>query len=460
MVRRRNVQGLMSTAVMGARRRQLMAIVAVLLVAGVVVATVVRVAGQPLRIAVELVLVVVAVGGTWLALTTTKARRAVAAGVALAAIATWLVSVVNAGGYRVLSVVVRIISLVVAVNLAKHALSTTLGELKQRQTEGTPVPAAAHGVLFINLRSGGGKAERFRLVDECTERGIAPVVLGPGQDWFQTMREVAASGVDVLGMAGGDGSQGMVGTVAAEMGLPVVVVPAGTRNHLSVDLGIDRDDVVGALDGYGEAVERTVDLADVNGHVFVNNVSLGVYAAVARSAAYRDAKIDTTLATLPDVLGPDSEPFDLRFTAADGVEHRGAHIIQISNNPYGTTMRGRASRPRLDTHQLGVMTLVLPRRRDAGVFLALLARGRPDRFEGFSSWATPTFEVTSDGPIDMGVDGEHMVMDSPLRFSIRPSPLRVRVPLHAIGSSPAARSLGWRESLRRLWATAMGGPVQ
>ena len=207
----------------------------------------------------------------------------------------------------------------------------------------------------MNLKSGGGKAERFHLVDECTRRGIQPVVLEPGMDWLQTVRDVAASGVDVLGMAGGDGSQAMVGSVAAELGLPMVVVPAGTRNHLALDLGLNRDDVVGALDAYGEAVERTMDLADINGRVFVNNVSLGVYAAIVRSPAYRDAKVDTTLATLPQVLGPDTQPFDIRFTGPDGVEHLGAHVIQISNNPYGTTAGARSSRPRLDTHQLGVI---------------------------------------------------------------------------------------------------------
>ncbi len=294
---------------------------------------------------------------------------------------------INAEGYRITSVVVRIVSLVVAVALAKYALGTTVGALKQSETEGTPVPAATRGVLFMNLKSGGGKAERFHLVDECTRRGIQPVVLEPGQDWLQVVRDVAASGVDVLGMAGGDGSQAMVGTVAVEMGLPMVVVPAGTRNHLALDLGLDRDDVVGALDGYAEAVERTMDLADVNGHVFVNNVSLGLYAAIVRSAAYRDAKVDTTLATLPQVLGPQSEPFDLRFTGADGAEQRGAHIIQISNNPYGTTFGGRGSRPRLDTHQLGVVALVLAKRGDAAAFLAALASGHPERFGGLSSWA-------------------------------------------------------------------------
>ncbi len=446
----------MSTASEAAGRKRLAAVVAILLVVGVVATTVGRVANEPLRVAGEFLLVVVIVGGAWVAVTTTTSRRATAELVSVAAVVALIVSVINAEGHRILSVVVRIVSLVVAVALAKYALGTTVSALKQSEIEGTPVPAATRGVLFINLKSGGGKAERFRLVDECTRRGIQPVVLEPGQDWVQVVREVAASGVDVLGMAGGDGSQAMVGTVAVEMGLPMVVVPAGTRNHLALDLGLDRDDVVGALDGFGEAVERTMDLADVNGQVFVNNVSLGLYAAMVRSEAYRDSKVDTTLATLPQVLGPDSAPFDLRFTGPDGAEHRGAHIIQISNNPYGTTFGGRGSRPRMDTHQLGVVTLVLAKRGDAAAFLAALASGHPERFGGLSSWATPTFEINSDVPIEIGLDGETGVMDSPLRFSIRPSPVRVRLPKHAIGYSPAARSLGCRESLRRLWATAIG----
>jgi diacylglycerol kinase family enzyme len=312
-------------------------------------------------------------------------------------------------------------------------------------------------VLFMNLKSGGGKAERFHLVDECTRRGIRPVVLEAGMDWLQTVRDVAASGVDVLGMAGGDGSQAMVGTVAAEFGLPMVVVPAGTRNHLALDLGLDRDDVVGALDAYGDAVERTLDLADVNGHVFVNNVSLGLYATIVRSPAYRDAKVDTTLATLPQVLGPGAEPFDLRFTGPDGAEHRAAHLIQISNNPYG---KG-ASRPRLDTHQLGIIAVVLDKARGGpAAFIAAVAAGHPERFEGFTSWAAPTFEVTSDAPIEIGLDGETSVMEPPLRFSIRPSPVRVRLPTHAFGYSPGALHLGWKEGVRRLWRVVLGHPAR
>jgi len=437
-------------------RQRLAALVALLLVVAVFVTTVLRIVMEPLRVAGELIVVVVAVGGAWVALTTINARRVIASAVCVIAVVAWMVSVVNGEGYRILSVVVRVVALVVAVALAVYALGTSVRALKRRVTEGTPVRAASRGVLFVNLRSGGGKAERFGIVDECTRRGIVPVVLEPGQDWPGVVRAVAAGGADVIGMAGGDGSQAMVGAVASELGLSMVVVPAGTRNHLALDLGLDRDDVVGALDGYGEAVERTMDLADVNGQVFVNNVSLGLYSAIVRSPAYRDAKVDTTLATLPQVLGPESQPFDLRFRDADGAEHRGAHILQISNNPYGTTLRGRTSRPRIDTHRLGVTALVLGKRGDAAAFLAALASGHPERFKGLSSWDTPTLEVTSAGAIDMGLDGEIKVMDPPLRFSIRPTPLRIRLPPHAIGSSPAARALGWRTSLRRLLAIVAG----
>ena len=439
--------------------RRLAAIAAILAISVVAVGTLVRIVTDPMPVLAQVLLLVVILGAGWVALTREGIRRATAVLVVAVALAASFTSLVGAEGHRGLSLAARIVVLVLGLSLAKYALGHTVTALKQSDTPGTPVPPARHGVLFMNLKSGGGKAERFHLVDECKRRGIEPVVLEAGQDWPQRVRDVAASGADVLGMAGGDGSQAMVGSVAAELGLPMVVVPAGTRNHLALDLGLDRDDVVGALDAYGEAVERTMDLADVNGHVFVNNVSVGLYAAIVRSPEYRDAKVDTTLATLPTVLGPQTEPFDLRFIGPDGVEHRGAHVIQVSNNPYGATAGALGSRPRLDTGRLGVVALVLAKPGGAAAFLAALATGHPDRYEGLTSWATPTFEITSGAPIEMGLDGETEVMESPLRFSIRSSPVRVRLPKHAIGYSPAARSLGWKESWKRLWAVALGHPT-
>ena len=443
-----------------AATQRLAAAASLVLLAVVAVVTVVRVVDDAGRVALQGVLLVALLAAGWQALTRAGRRRTVALAVAIVVVLALVVTVVAADGPIVVSLAVRLAALVAALGLARHALGTTRTALVQADTPGTPVPAAQRGVLFMNLKSGGGKAERFHLVDECRRRGIEPVVLEPGQDWLQVVRDTAAGGVDVLGMAGGDGSQAMVGTVAAELGLPMVVVPAGTRNHLALDLGLDRDDVVGALDAYGDAVEREMDLADLNGQVFVNNVSLGLYASIVQSPEYRDNKRDTTLATLPQVLGPDSEPFDLGFTGPDGVEHRGAHVIQVSNNPYGETMAARTGRPRLDTHQLGVVSLVLDTGGAAAAFLAALATGHPERFEGFDQWSCPTFTVASDGPVEIGLDGESMTMDPPLEFTIRPVPVRVRLPQHAFGYSPAARSLGWRGSAAGLWGVLLGRSVE
>jgi Diacylglycerol kinase catalytic domain len=184
-------------------------------------------------------------------------------------------------------------------------------------------------------------------------RGIEPVVLGPGDDLRRFAEQAVASGADVLGMAGGDGSQALVAGVAAAHDVGFVCVPAGTRNHLAMDLGLDRDDVVGALEAFGAAVERRIDLGLVGDRVFVNNATMGLYAKIVQSPAYRDHKVDTALELLPAMLGPGATPFDLRFTSPDGTEHQSAHLILVSNNRYELSdPEGFGSRRRLDAGPL------------------------------------------------------------------------------------------------------------
>jgi diacylglycerol kinase family enzyme len=438
--------------------RRIAAVGAIALAALVVLVAVARSLADPLRLLFELLLFATLVSAAWVALTRTATARVVATTASLLALALLLGGLARKEGSLVGTLLLAIVVLAVAAALGHYALGTTMRALRVADLSGPSAKPAKRGVLFMNLKSGGGKPERFGLVAECRRRGIEPVVLEPGEDWPDRVREIASSGADVIGMAGGDGSQAMVASVAAELGLAMVVVPAGTRNHLALDLGLDRDDVVGALDAYGDAVERHLDLADLNGRVFVNNVSLGLYATIVRSPEYRDAKVDTTLATLPRVLGKGTEPFDLRFTEPDGSTHEGAHLIQISNNPYGTTTSGIGSRPRLDTRQLQIISLVLTPRNNGPAFLAMLATGHPERFEGFVAWTAADFEVTSGGPIDVGLDGEAMQLDPPLRFSIRPAQVRVRLPHHAIGFSPAARSLSWRDAIGELWGVVRGRP--
>ena len=129
-------------------------------------------------------------------------------------------------------------------------------------------------------------------------------MLGPDDDLLQLAEDAVARGADMIGMAGGDGSQALVGAVASAHGISHVAIPAGTRNHFALDLGIDRDDVVGALDAYSDGVDRTIDLAEVNGRVFVNNATLGLYAKIVQSPEYRDAKVQTSLEMLPELSAP------------------------------------------------------------------------------------------------------------------------------------------------------------
>ena len=438
--------------------RRLAAVAAIAIVAGVLVSTVLAVVDRPLEVLVQLVLLAVAFLAVWNALTKKGAARGIWIVVAVVAAAAVVVIQVAGSEGHLFSLVVRLALLALALPLARYALTRDVRSLKQMETVGKPAPAARHGVLIMNLKSGGGKAEKFHLVDECRARGIEPVVLQRGDDLLQLARDAIDRGADVVGMAGGDGSQALVASIAADRGVPMVVIPAGTRNHFALDIGLDRDDVIGALDAYGEARERTIDLADVNGRIFVNNVSLGLYATIVRSPDYRDAKRETTLAALPEMLGPGSEPFDLRFTTPDGVSHEGAHVIQVSNGPYGTTTGGIASRPRLDTGQLGVFSLVVPDAVAATRAIAALTTATPALYEGYLSWATPVFEVASGAPIAVGLDGESLEMDPPLVFTSRPGVLRLRLPLQAIGYSPAARATGIK-GLLGLWRVVLGRPV-
>ena len=182
------------------------------------------------------------------------------------------------------------------------------------------LPAAAppkRPIVIWNPKSGGGKAVSNHLADEARKRGIEPIELKPGDDLEQLVRDAVAGGADGLAAAGGDGTQALVASIAAEHDLPFACIPAGTRNHFALDLGVDRDDVVGALDAFVNGGERRIDLAEVNGRVFVNNVSLGLYAEAVQREGYRDAKLRTILDTAPDVLGSQpSGPDELRSAGA------------------------------------------------------------------------------------------------------------------------------------------------
>ena len=337
--------------------RRIAAVVAILGLVGAVAAVfTLFVRGDAWRLVVAIVAVAVAVVGLWFAVTRRAAPRLVGTILAPAGLIVFLVVALTADR-RSLPLVAVLALVLASAAAARYALRRDVRTLRAAPVSGTPAPRPDHPVLLMNPRSGGGKVERFHLVDECRARGIEPIVLQRGDDLLELAEDAIARGADVIGMAGGDGSQALVATVASKHDIPHVCVPAGTRNHFALDLGLDRENVVGALDAFHDGVERRVDLARVNGRVFVNNASMGLYAKIVQSEAYRDAKMKTAADMLPDMLGPDAEPFDLRFTGPDGSEVPSPTCILVSNDPYELDhLDGRGTRARMDTGTLGVVT--------------------------------------------------------------------------------------------------------
>jgi diacylglycerol kinase family enzyme len=318
--------------------------------------------------------------------------------------------------------------------------------------EGAPVDRPRRPVLFVNPRSGDGKAARFRLAAEARARGIRAVELGPGEDLATLVRQAVEDGADALAMAGGDGSQAVVAAVAADAGLPYACIPSGTRNHFALDLGVDRDDVVGALDAFVRGGERRVDLGEVNGRVFVNNVSLGVYAEAVQRPGYRDAKMRTLVDTASVVLGPRPGPArsDLRWTTPGGRTMQGAGIILVGNNQYRLGgAAGAGTRPALDRGELGVTVVDPP------------SPGGPRGRRPWRQWTTDVLRVGSAGPIPAGIDGEAAVLDPPADFRVRPGALRVRVAVDHPGASPSSvEPVGAVPALRALARIALGRPAR
>ena len=441
-------------------RRRLVAVLALLALAAAVAAAVVSLTDQSLgRLAIAAVALAVAVAGGWYAIANRGIMRAVGALVAAAALLALIVLLLTSFRNG-LALELALVLVGVALVAARYALDP--GDDAAASTSSTQVGPAQHPVLIMNPWSGGGKVDRFHLVEECQKRGIEPVLLKRGDDLLQLAEDAVARGADVIGMAGGDGSQALVASVASRHNVPHVCIPAGTRNHFALDLGLDRDDVVAALDAFGDAVERRIDLATVNGNVFVNNASMGVYARIVQSPEYRDAKLKTAAAMLPDMLGADAEPFDLHFTGPDGAEMASVQMLLVSNDPYQLDhIDGRGTRPRLDAGTLGIATAHVANAHEAVEFTGLETAGRIRSFSGWSEWEAATFRIDSGGPIEIGVDGEAQSLQPPLVFESHPGSLRIRVPTHARGGSPSARALPTLRGLvPALVAVAMGEDPQ
>src|SRR5689334_1087958 len=315
-----------------------------------------------------------------------------------------------------------------------------------RMPEHPAEPPARHPYLIMNPKSGGGKVEKFDLKSKAEELGAEVFLIDGAEpvDVAKVAREAVAQGADLLGVAGGDGTQALVAGIAAEHGIPFVVISAGTRNHFALDLGLDREDPSACLGALSDGVELRVDLGRINGQVFVNNASFGAYAEVVETPAYRDDKLNTTLNLLPDLLQGQR---GVRLSArADDTEIRSPQALLVANNPYGTgDIAGLSRRARLDAGVLGVIGVKVRNVQQA----VDLLRGR--RAVGVRVLSTKKIEITADAPqIPVGVDGEALSMSTPVVCTISPGALRVWVPRDRPGVVPPKPPINWA----RLWHLA------
>lgn len=421
------------------------------------VALVLFVVRNGLYLVLSLAGLVLAIAGGWWAATERMPRRAVGiaglvAGAGVMALA--LVAAGGANGHTAVRIVATVALLTLATATARAAFARELR--RSARVTARPVPAPSHPVLLCNPWSGGGKVERFGLVDLASSLGVRTVLLDRGLDLGQLAREAIAQGADCLGMAGGDGSQALVASIAVAHDLPFVCVSAGTRNHFALDLGLDRDDPRKSVFAFRDALERRVDYATVNDRFFVNNVSLGIYATIVQEEGYREAKAGTSARLLPEMLGRTETPFDLQFTGPDGAVVDGAFLIQVSNNPY--VLRGSldlSQRRRLDTGRLGVFAVSAATGTEAARVVTLALAGHTGRSGKAFEFTATEFEVGSrSGKAFAGIDGEALELATPLRFRIHPQGLRILVPQ---GNAEAALRRQARDvHVGDLWAMARG----
>jgi diacylglycerol kinase family enzyme len=280
---------------------------------------------------------------------------------------------------------------------------------------------------------------RFGLQDKAQALGAQVALLqGPGTvDVAALARKAVADGADLLGVAGGDGTQALVAGIAAERGLPFLVISAGTRNHFALDLGLDREDPAACLDALTDGEELRVDLGVIADRTFVNNVSFGAYAEVVRSPAYRDDKRGTTLQMLPELL---NGHHGARLTAqAAGTRIEAPQALLVSNGPYGMgDIAGLGRRARLDAGTLGLVAVRVDSARQAA---ALIGRGHGT---GLTVLTAGEVTVDADAPqVPVGIDGETVMLPTPVRCTIRPRALRVVVPRERPGVPAPKAALEW-----------------
>jgi diacylglycerol kinase family enzyme len=399
-------------------------------------------------------LAVVAATGWWAFTTRRRWKRRLNVAVAALVVACLLLDLVVVGLQGAAGVAVLVAGLLGYAAAARRALAPTAAPTGGAATsEAPPRPPPARPWLLVNPGSGGGKAERLGIAAAARARGVQVHELIPGEDPAALARQAVAAGADAVGVAGGDGSLGLVAAAAVEADVPFVCVPSGTRNHFAADLGLDRGNPLAALDAFA-GPQRRIDVGVVGDRMFLNNVSLGAYADLVAEPGYRAGKLTTAHAVLPGALRGERALLQVAFQDPEGRRYQDVLVLLVANNGYGLHGPGAGGRGRLDGGVLQVSALRAWTGAALAGLVARIAARRTGSGAEWAQWTATSLRVDAAvAALPAGIDGEAVTLTPPLEFRVLPLALRVLVPP---ALRPRASQVGLRSwaTVRRLWEVA------
>jgi len=291
-----------------------------------------------------------------------------------------------------------------------------------------------HIAVVINATSGNGTApkdaERLKEVfAEAGREGRITLATG-GSEINAAMRRAVEAGCESLVAGGGDGTINSGASAVLGRGIPLGVLPLGTLNHFAKDLGIPLD-LDEAAKVVLEGVVCKVDVGEVNGRIFLNNSSLGVYPAIVRlRERYRATLGGKWIAALwAGLTVLRRSPFmAVRITADGEAIIRRTPLALVGNNEYQMAGIQAGSRESLARGRLALYVLNAERRP------GLLWLGWQILLKGAEGVKEVDLITVEDATVEtrrrrlqVAIDGEVFTLESPLRYRIRPGALRVHV---------------------------------
>ncbi len=291
--------------------------------------------------------------------------------------------------------------------------------------------------IEVIINSGSGSVLGDETAKSLRERFIALGVKAnvtlaeSGEDIEKLAREAAEGDAEIIVAGGGDGTISSVAAIAAKAGKTIGVLPLGTLNNFSKDLGIPQD-LKEAISIISEGHIIEIDLAEVNGRTFINNSSIGLYPkmVVRREQQQRLGRGKWNAAFWATLRIFRISPFLKVKIEIDGKKFvRKTPFVFVGNNEYEMDLYNIGRRPKLDEGKLSLY--FLHREGRWGVILLMfhtLTR-RLKQWRDFEAVSSDSVTIqTSRKRLHVAFDGEVRKMKTPLEYRILPKALKVIVP--------------------------------